>query len=518
MPEVVHKPQPGAQEDFLATSAQEVFFGGEAGGGKSWALLQDFLYDAGNPNANGIFFRSTFRDLEDIIFKSKDHFAGFGAEYKEAKHLYIFPSGARFRFSHLQHVNDIFTHAGQEYTHIDWDEICHFPRLPYTYLFSRLRTTDPTINTRVRTTGNPDGVGVLWVKARFIDKLKPYEIGFFTTQNDRDIRATPAMEKELFVIHNLPSKDRFEALIKRPELMRYISRQWIPTKRAENLALMKANPQYESMLDQLPEKQQRAYKLGKWDVTDRKWQVIATEWWIRALSGDVEKVGNNGAVGADYAESGDKCCTVSGRGNQVQRIIDYPGMKTHEFAQKVWDEHHLYGKYQCLTGVDSVGPGVGVYHKLDDMGLGDRIEGCRWKDDAFSSRYEKLALKLHFNNWRTQAIWLFHDDMEAGNIDLHLLQEEHNFYDNLHLLQEEALIHTYKIDNGVVKIISKEELRKEEYLGRSPDRFDALVIWNWMRHRNGIAHARRNLDYTDPYNQINVIYKKDDRTEATSWT
>jgi len=111
---MIHKPQAGGQEIFLTSPAQEVFFGGECGGGKSWSLCHDFLYDVDNPNANGILFRRSFPDLEDLIFKAKDHFAGFNPKYNESKHLFSFPSGARFRFAHMAHVSNIFTHAGQE--------------------------------------------------------------------------------------------------------------------------------------------------------------------------------------------------------------------------------------------------------------------------------------------------------------------------------------------------------------------------------------------------------------------
>jgi hypothetical protein len=517
MVEKVHAAQPGAQEDFLASSVTELFFGGEAGGGKSWALCQDFLYDVDNPNANGILFRRTYPDLEDLIHKALDHFCGFNPKFNESKHQFIFPSGARFRFSHLQHVNAIFTHAGQEYSHIDWDEVCHFPYMPYQFLFSRLRSTDSKLTTRVRSTGNPDGEGVLWVKARFIDKLKPYEIGWFKTENDRDLRASPKQEKKLFELAKLPPIERAGQLELYPDVKGFISRMWIPTVRAENKALMDNDPNYESMLDQLPESKKRAYKFGIWDQFDVPFQVVSTKSWQDALNGANKKQHGVAAVGADYAESGDKCTLVSGRGNQPMRIREWPGMKTTEFAKLVYNEHNYYGKKQCFTGVDAVGPGVGVYHSLEETDIKDRIEACKHKDEQFDFKYEKQIIKLHFNCWRTQAWWQFKEDMESGQVDLSLLQTKEFYYDNLHFLQEEVLSHTYKIENGVVKIVSKNDLRKADSLGRSPDRADALVIWNWMRRRNPSTLkrlAKEDHDYGYYKNQI----KAQERTGAESWT
>lgn len=459
MKEKVHKPHPGAQEDFLASAVDELFFGGEAGGGKSWAICQDFLYDADNPHANGILFRRTYPDLEDLIFKAQDHFAGFNPTYNSSKHLFTFPSGARFRFAHLQHIKDIFTHAGQEYTHEYWDELCHFPKLPYVFLMSRLRTTDPNIKLRIRGTGNPDGEGVLWVKDRFVDKLKPYEVGWFKTINDRDAR----------VPEGTPGA---------------MSRMWMPTIRSENKALMDADPDYEARLDQLPESQKQAYKFGIWAQTDQPFQLVKTQNLQDSLNGKVEFRYGTAAVGADYAETKDMCAMCSGRGNQVQRFKEFKGMSTPDFARECYQEHMRYGRDQCFTGVDSVGPGVGVYHALQELGLSDRIEGARYKDHTFKSTYDKRSFKMQFNNWRSQAWWQLHLDFEEGGIDLSPLQGANAYYENLHMLQEELLAHRYDIRNGVCHITPKHELRKPDSIGRSPDRADALVIWNWMRHRD----------------------------------
>jgi len=106
--------------------------------------------------------------------------------------------------------------------------------------------------------------------------------------------------------------------------------------------------------------------------------------------------------------------------------------------------------------------------------------------------------------------------MEAGNLELHLLEQEGHYYADMHLLQEEIFSHTFEIVNGVVKIISKNELRKEESLGRSPDRADSLVIWNWMRHRKKIS-VRKKFDPEIDYKRYKLKYIEGDRSEAHSW-
>lgn len=51
--DVVFKPNPGPQTEFLAASEREVLYGGASGGGKSYALLADALRDLPHPNSVG---------------------------------------------------------------------------------------------------------------------------------------------------------------------------------------------------------------------------------------------------------------------------------------------------------------------------------------------------------------------------------------------------------------------------------------------------------------------------------
>ena len=84
--------------------------------------------------------------------------------------------------------------------------------------------------------------------------------------------------------------------------------------------------------------------------------------------------------------------------------------------------------------------------------------------------------------------------MERGLIDLSWLASEECNYDGVEELQAEILAHTYETVNGTLRIVSKRDLRKSGVLGRSPDRADALVIWNWVRRRDAVSGAG---DYHD---------------------
>jgi len=84
------------QADFIASTVDDVLFGGAAGGGKSHALL---IFAAKRrmefPGTNGIIFRRTFPELDkSIIRESMIMYPLFGAKYNSTKREWKFPNGS----------------------------------------------------------------------------------------------------------------------------------------------------------------------------------------------------------------------------------------------------------------------------------------------------------------------------------------------------------------------------------------------------------------------------------------
>ena len=77
---VLFKPNPGPQTDFLAASEREVLYGGSAGGGKSYAMLADPLRYMGHPQFSGLLLRHTTEELRELIFKSQELIQKSGPE------------------------------------------------------------------------------------------------------------------------------------------------------------------------------------------------------------------------------------------------------------------------------------------------------------------------------------------------------------------------------------------------------------------------------------------------------
>ena len=249
--EVVFRPNKGPQVDFLAAPEKEVLYGGAAGGGKSFAMLVDLLRYASNGNHRALLLRRTLAELTELVDQSRKLYpkAFPGAIFRESKNTWSFPSGATALFSYVDKDNDVTRYQGQSFTWIGVDELGQYPT-PYVwnYLRSRLRTTDPEIQTYMRASANPGGVGGWWLKKMFVDPTIPNE-PFWATDIDSG--------KVLRYGPNHP-EHADEPLYQR---------RFIPARLTDNPFLMESG-EYEAMLLSLPEVERRRLLEGDWDVAD----------------------------------------------------------------------------------------------------------------------------------------------------------------------------------------------------------------------------------------------------------
>ena len=228
---VVFHPNEGPQTEFLAAPEKDVLYGGAAGGGKSYAMLVDPLRYAHKKAHRALILRRSMPELRELIDKSRELYpqAFPGCKFREVEKLWNFPSGAKIEFGFLERDADVYRYQGQAYSWIGFDEITHLPtEFGWNYLASRLRTTDSSIETYLRCTANPGGVGAQWVKKRYVDPIDPN--------------------------NSFIGKDG-------------LSRKFIPARLEDNpyLAL---DGRYEQMLKALPPVQRRQLLEGNWDVAE----------------------------------------------------------------------------------------------------------------------------------------------------------------------------------------------------------------------------------------------------------
>ena len=135
------------------------------------------------PGYAAILFRKTFAELtlpEALMDRAAEWLHPFRkskeVHWSEQKKLWTFPSGAKLTFGYLEHSGDRRRYQSAAFHFVGFDELSHFEKLDYTYLFSRVRRLtnmkDVGVPLRLRSTSNPGGPGHVWVKHRFIDKDK----------------------------------------------------------------------------------------------------------------------------------------------------------------------------------------------------------------------------------------------------------------------------------------------------------------------------------------------------------
>lgn len=168
----VWRPHPGPQTRFLSTTATEVLFGGEAGGGKTDGLVMGALRYVDCPDYTGVIFRRTYKELAGkLLPRASEWYPSAGGTYNKAEHLWSFPSGARVYFSHLEHDDSVEIFQGWEIQYLAFDELTHFTKYQYGYLRSRLRSPSG-IPLRIRAGSNPGGPGHDWVVDRWAPWLR----------------------------------------------------------------------------------------------------------------------------------------------------------------------------------------------------------------------------------------------------------------------------------------------------------------------------------------------------------
>lgn len=215
------------QKLFIEAEADEVLYGGAAGGGKSYGQIIDaFLKAMKYPGIKQIIFRNSFPELSrSIILTALSIFPKELYTYSSVAHKMVFKNGSSLEFGYLQTDGDVGNYQSAEYDIIRFDELTHFTEHQYTYMRSRLRGAN-AFPKQIKSSTNPGSRGHAWVKKTFI---------------------TPSEPGKVF------EKDN-------------ITHLFIPALVQENKFLMENDPGYIKRLQSLSEHEKRALLYGDWDI------------------------------------------------------------------------------------------------------------------------------------------------------------------------------------------------------------------------------------------------------------
>jgi len=264
------RPQPGPQEQFLASSADIVFYGGAAFGGKTFALLLEAVRHTDNPQFGAVIFRRTTKQVTaegGLWDTSEQIYPLLDARPNYSRLAWDFPSGARLTFAHLEHEKDKFNWQGSQIALIGFDEVTHFSAGQFWYLLSRNRSTCG-VRPYVRATCNPDPDSfVAELIAWWIDP----ETGYAIPERSGVVRWFVRYHDELHWADTPEElRERFPGI--EPKSLTFIASSY-----KDNKIGLERDPGYMANLDAMPKVERERLKAGNWK--------------IRPASGDYFKAG-----------------------------------------------------------------------------------------------------------------------------------------------------------------------------------------------------------------------------------
>jgi len=459
-------PLPGPQMDAYFSAADETFYGGAAGGGKSDLLLGL----AATVHSQSIIFRREFpqiRGLEERMTEIRGGRDGYNSQAK----MWRLDDGRTLEFGSVPHLGDEIAYQGRPHDLVGFDEITHFAESQFRFLIGWVRSARPGQRTRVVAAGNPpttpEGEWVIkywapWLDPQHPNPAKPGELRWFAMLDGVDTEVesgTPFM---------FTGKDGVSELIE-PK-----SRTFIPARVEDNPYLMATG--YKRQLQNLPEPLRTRMLRGQFgmEAEDDPWQVIPTAWvdaamlrWAEREKPDVPL----SAVGVDVARGGsDKTILARRYNNWFDELEKHPGSSTPNgpaVAALVVTAMDGNG----VANVDVIGVGGSVVDSLDAQGV--NVVGL---NGAAGSKAKDRSGKLSFVNKRAEWYWKMREalDPDKGE-DLALPPDRE--------LRSDLCAPRWKLTTRGIQVESKEDIKGR--IGRSPDCGDAVVYANAIEEVEG---------------------------------
>ena len=189
---------------FITCPVDDVGFGGARGGGKSDAVIGDFIdhEDRYGSAAIGMAFRRERTQLTELIERARQILPLIGFKWHEQDKYFRGPNGGRLRFAYLESDSDADAYQGHSYTRLYPEEMGTFPNeAPLNKLQATLRSGHG-VPCQWKGTCNPGGPGHQWVKARYHLDTHPKGLEIFETEFVNPFTKAKITKRRVFI----PSK------------------------------------------------------------------------------------------------------------------------------------------------------------------------------------------------------------------------------------------------------------------------------------------------------------------------
>ena len=309
-------PNPGPQTDAFYCEADDLFYGGQAGGGKTDLITGLALTE----HERSLILRRQNTDTTAIVERLEGILGHRDGLNNSTPKQWRLP-GRLIDIGGCLHEGDKQKYKGKPHDLIGFDEISDFTESQFRFIIAWNRSTTPGQRCRVVAAGNPpttpEGFWVIKYWAPWLDPThprpaKPGELRWFTTIGDRDVECDGPGEVEV-----------------NGEMVRPRSRTFIRSTLADNPDLEATG--YDSNLAALPQELRDAYRSGRFDnvMPDKPYQLIPTahiqaamdrwvpdgaeKWPMTCLSHDVAL----GGVKIDISKVKTPCYFISDRKSVV---------------------------------------------------------------------------------------------------------------------------------------------------------------------------------------------------------
>ncbi len=234
---------------------REILFGGARGPGKtdtSIAILGDRFRDR---RAKQLVIRKNAEDLSDFEDRASQAYKSMGAKLRRHPMTISGKTTGRILGGHLKDDDAYTKYQGHEYSRINIEELTQIPNEDsYEKLISSARSKYPDLFPQVFNTTNPGGIGMAWVKRRFV-KPDPKLC---------DVR------RNIYIWYDEDGnrhETHWQIIIDKAT---GIWRAYVPATIDSNPILMKADPMYVKQLEALKQSNPdlyRAWRHGDWNVS-----------------------------------------------------------------------------------------------------------------------------------------------------------------------------------------------------------------------------------------------------------
>lgn len=483
--DMVWVPQPGPQTDAYYSEADELLFGGQAGGGKSDLVIGLSL----TAHQRSLVLRRTNKEAEKLFDRYADVIGNRDGFNEQRGTVRI--DDRIIDIGGCQLEQDKQKRKGIAHDLKAFDELVDFTKSQYEFIITWNRSSDPNQRCRIVATTNPptrpEGMWVIdrwapWLDPKHPNPAKDGELRWFTTVDGRDTEVDGRGP------HIIDGKTVYAK-----------SRTFIRSRLTDNSFLSRTD--YQARLDALPEELRAAYAEGKFDagIKDAPFQAIPTEW-IRAAMQRWQPIAPNGipmcAMGVDASGGGQDPMIIAPRHDGwYPKLIEVPGKEIpqNRAGQYCAGIVVSYRRNNAIVIVD-MGGGYGgsVLEKLRE----NDIE-CIPHKGAESSVVRTKDKQLGFFNKRSEVIWRFRealDPSQPGGSPIMLPDDP--------VLLADLAAPTFEVTPRGIKIEPKEDVC--ERLCRSTDRGDAVVmswsagptyvdsgrIWMERKKRSAVPQAR----------------------------